>query len=72
MMIVSVAFRQDSRCGLGVTVLECAGIQRAFHHTGHFISPGWGLVLSIINAFGLFYFYLFTIHFLQYSHKVLM
>ena len=26
-----------------MTALECGGTWWAFHHTGHFMSPGWGL-----------------------------
>lgn len=33
-------------------MLECAGTERAFHHTGHFMSPGWGLLLNNKWKFG--------------------
>jgi hypothetical protein len=34
----------------GVVLLECAGTWWAFHHIGHFMSPGWGFVL--LDFFG--------------------
>lgn len=32
-------------------VLESAGTWRAFHHTGHFMSPEWGLLVEPIHPY---------------------
>jgi hypothetical protein len=42
-IIVPGVLKQYSTCGLAVMVLEYASTWWAFHHKGHFMSPGWGL-----------------------------
>lgn len=49
MIFVPAALGQFPMDGLGVTALECAGTWWAFHHTGHSMSPGWGLVKPVVS-----------------------